>query len=515
MRAQLSYFVWLLLFGFSSGVTAASFVVTASNPGAITGSGRELSFDLSAISGEIVGAELQLDITYSKARELRFSFIDGGGVTMPIAGFQSLSGTATLGGVYRFNDQAVTTWVQADMQSAGGVLSTLFPSRAYQFGPLGQCLNLIARHLEFDINRALPLTLKIDRQASVTPGSGTINAARLVIETQQRDAMQRNGFEEPSTPIERCKRPSADLLNNIQTESLESPIAIIDFGANLRKWFVRQRSPLIEIDPVEYSQTGTAIYAGRFGGRSRMNFGFWDPVAGAVNFTTGSDWTGTDHVPIPGDYDGDGITDVAMAFIPDNRWFARIRFSSTNAVRDYVADPRDFNAQFQSGNIGFGAGQDADRDGRDEITIYAQVGGAFGTQMSYVQLIPNPASGQITGFATAPFGNFGDQLVLGRWTTTGFNAMRVSKGATALTWTLFGGTPTVTFGLATDTPLSINIDSDDVNDIAVYRRIERRIYAIRSSDGVAVDFPVTSSAALGVVAIPLGTLQGVTAPPEF
>jgi hypothetical protein len=513
----------LLLMTLTASSVAATVSIDAANPGAISGSGRDLSFDLSAVSGEIVSAELQLSINYSKASELRIGFVDGAGLTLPIAGFQSLSGNASLSGVYRFNDRAVATWAQAQAHAAGGPLSTAFPTRAFQFGPLGQCLNLIGRFLEFDSNRALPLTLQIQRQASVTPGSGSITAARLLIETNQRDMIQGTGFEEPSTPITLCKRPSADLLRNAQTETLESPIAIIDFGSTTRKWYVRQRNPLTEFDPIDYSQTGTAIYAGRFGGRSRMNFGFWDPVTGAVNFTTGSgnraielegNWTTTDHVPIPGDYDGDGITDVAMAFIPSDRWFARIRYSSTGMTRDYSVDPRNFGASFQSGNIGFGAGQDADRDGRDEITVYAQFGGALGTQMSYVQFIPDPASSQIAGFATGSFGNFGDRLVLGRWTNTGFTAMRVSTGASNLAWTLFGGA-SVSFGLATDTPLSINVDGDDINDIAIYRRIERRIYAIRSSDGLPTDFPVTAVGVLGIVAIPLGNLQGVTAPPEF
>ncbi len=511
-----------LAFFAAASANAASVVVAASNAGDIAGSGRDLSFDLSGVGGVITRARLELDLNYSKARELSFTLVDSGGVSLPLVRFGGPSGSASLRGTYRFSDEAITTWLQVEAAANNGLLDANYPSRAFQPGPLGQCLNLIGRYLEFDIDRTQPLTLHIARLAAPQPGAGSISAARLVIETGLPDQISAAGFDEPATPIARCKRPSADLLGNGQVEGLESPIALIDFGAADRQWFIRQRSPAIDFGPVTLSQTGQAIYAGRFGGRSRWNFGFWDPATGALNFTTGAglrnlslegDWINTDHIPIPGDYDGDGVTDLAMAFIPGNRWLARIRYSATGVTRDYNVDPRDFSSLFSSGNIGFGQGQDSDLDGRDEITMYAQFGGAAGTAMSYLQAVPNPNSNANELFATGSFGNLGDRLVLGRWSNSGFTAMRVRNGAAGLEWSLFGsGTPTL-FGLTTDTPLSINIDNDAINDIAVYRRSERRIYAIRSSDGVAIDF--LAGEALGVVSVPLGNLQGVTEPAPF
>jgi hypothetical protein len=519
-RAASSICGCLLLF--AGTANAETVVIDAANPGDIIGAGRDLSFDLSGVNGAVVRARIEFDLNYSKARELSFTLVDSGNVALPLIRFDGPSGSASLRGRYRITDEAITTWVQVEAAANNGPLDATYPSRAFQPGPLGQCLNLLGRFLEYDINRTQPVILRIARTAAPQPGSGGISAARLIVETGVPDQITAAGFDEPSSPIARCKRPSADLLGNGQLESLDSPIALVDFGGNDRQWFIRQRTPALDFGPVALSQTGQAIYAGRFGGRSRWNFGFWDPATASLSFTTGAglnsvslvgDWLNTDHIPIPGDYDGDGTTDLAMAFIPGNRWLARIRYSSTGATRDYNADPRDFSPEFASGNIGFGQGQDADLDGRDEITVYAQFGGAGGTSMSFVQIVPNPETQSVTLFRTGGFGNFGDRLVLGRWTSAGFSAMRLRNGASGLEWHLFGGASPTLFGLTTDTPLSINIDSDAINDIAVYRRSDRRIYAIRSSDGVAIDF--LAGETLGIVTVPIGNLQGVTEPPPF
>ena len=58
---------------------AQRIVLEATNPGPITGTGRDLSFDLSAVTGEIRAARLEMQINYSNAGELDFALVDGSG----------------------------------------------------------------------------------------------------------------------------------------------------------------------------------------------------------------------------------------------------------------------------------------------------------------------------------------------------------------------------------------------------------------------------------------------------
>lgn len=515
----------LLLLG-ADTVLAARSIIAASNLGTISGAGRDLAFDLSAVSGEIVHASLELDVQYSAARELDWSLVDASGVVeLPLAAMSSVSALVTMNGRYRISDSASTTWVLAAPVS--GNLPTAYPARAFQFGHGGACLNLLARYLEFDINRAAPLTLRVQRLGA-GQGSGAINAARLIIDTSAPEEIHATGFEEPDHPRPVCQRPALDVvLNGGAEHPTRSPLVVVDY-AGAPDWSIRQVDPPQDFGPIAFG-TGnqTMPYAGRFGGRSRMNLGFWDAATGTLNFTTGAggrtlslvgDWSTTSHIPIPGDYDGDGTTDLAMAFIGNvagqPRWLGRILFSRDGALRDFVLDPRAYNpVQFNSGNIGFGMGQDADQNGVDEITLYAQssIGG-----MHLIQFLLTPDQTAIeNGLVTGQWGLLGDRLVLGNWVggSSGnqFGQMVARKTPTRWEWYLFPNLVPTIFGLPGDLPVSINIDQDRLNDIAVWRPSERMLYALRSSDGQTVTLGPFST----VSAIPLGYLQGTTAPLEF
>ena len=84
-------------------------------------------------------------------------------------------------------------------------------------------------------------------------------------------------------------------------------------------------------------------------------------------------------------------------------------------------------------------------------------------------------------------------MVLGNWTNAGsggnqFGLMVVRENAGVWAWYLFpNGTP-VLWGVTGDFPISINIDLDRVNDIAVYRPSDQMLYVIRSTDGQQVSF---------------------------
>lgn len=518
-------FLLLLAFALASPLHAARFNVDASNTGTIDGSGRDLVFDLSAIPGTVVSATLQLDINYSRARELNWSLVDGSGViVLPLASMSGVSSAVTMTGRYRISDRAATTWALA--APASGNLPSTYPARAFQFGQGGTCTNLLARYLEFDIDRSQPLTLQISRLGSAS-GSGSISAARLIIDNSASDELLVTGMEEPDHAPMVCQRPMLDVVLNGGSESpTRSPLTLLDYSG-APDWSIRQFDPPQDFGPIGFGVgANTQPYAGRFGGRSRMNLGFWDPSNGALNFTTGAggrtqflpgDWSSTLHFPIPGDYDGDGTTDLAMAFLGDfggqPRFYARILFSRDGALRDLIIDPRVYDpANHTSANIGFGAGQDVDQNGADEITLYAQRSDG---NMRLIQFVVDPGSLTPLGLGGPAWGLLGDRMVLGNWTAGSsgnqFGLMVARKTATAWEWYLFpDGVPT-SWGLPGDFPVSINVDLDRKNDIAVYRPSDQRLYVIRSSDGQQVILGPFGS----VNSVPLGYLLGTTAPQEF
>jgi hypothetical protein len=519
-----------MLLGLSSFLpttaNTATFTFSASNTGAITGSTRDLQFDIQGISDPIKAARLELRINYSAARELGLTLIEvPGAIELPLIPGSTGTGPS-YAGKYVLSDTAVTTMQQ--LRPSIGVVPNV-PSRAYQFGIGGVCLNLIGRFLEFDRNRNGPLTLRITRTPSVGGGgSGSIDEAVLIIDTDTPDQIMATGFEEPNEPIIPCRRPPLDLVFNGGVEGTQSPLAILSFGAQFMNWSAQQLSPPQTFGPVQLGTNRTPVYAGRFGGRSRTNFGFWDAPTGTLTFTTGAggrpvvlpgDWVNTPHRVIPGDYDGDGVTDLAMAFFANNFWSARILFSKTGQLLDQVIDPRVLLPQVYSSNqIGFGPGQDSDFDGRDEILVYSQISPQNGRMRQLIIVPATPESAAAALFDGPSWGLLGDKLILGRWTTNptgnrlGLMVARKNGNSDEWEWYRFPNTTPVIFGVAsTDAPVSIDIDGDTLNDIAVFNRFDRRWFVRQSSDGTNVVLGPFGE----LNSLPLGNAQGIVAPLEF
>lgn len=522
-EAAMKSLIHAVLLSAALPAAAAQYTISASNPGPILDGGRDLVFDLGAVSGTIVAARLEIEIRYSPARELRLdlSNVDGA-VELPIGDFAGLNPTIGLSGRYRLDDAAQYPWLYA---AAVPNLLSLAPVQAFQRGQSGLCVNLIGRFLAYDVNRSQPLTLRVTRAAGAA-GTGSISAAHLQIDTEQADRLSATSFEEQDVVVDRCQRPSFDLIPNGGNESLaHSPVVLLDYGG-APDWLVGQVDPPATFGPFAFGVgVHTAPYPGRFGGRSRMNLGYWDAATGSLTFSTGTgarslslpgDWQATAHRPIPGDYDGDGVTDLAVAFlgsvVGQPRWIGRFRLSADDRLVDVLLDPRSiFPAQFDSGQIGYGVGQDVNGDGRDEVTVYAQaVGGGMGQMQVELQ-----RDGGLAYYSGPFWGLLGDRLVLGNWlggaSGNRFGLMVVRQNAGVLAWYLFPNPTPTLWGFSSDYPLSIDVDADERNDIAVWRPSDGKVYAIRSSDGAQISYAPIGNASH----VPLAFLIGTIAPQEF
>lgn len=501
----------------TSTVHAATLTFTATNAGPITGSARDLSFVVSGVNEPVRQARLELTLAYDKARDLRFSLIDdSGSITLPLNEFGAVSSALSATGTYVFSDQATTIWPELAAVSSGN-LSPLAAMRAFENGRDGFCLNHIARYVENDIDRNSTITLRIERVPGPTgPGAGSITGAKLVLDTGF-ERLFGSGLEEPATRPRPCQRPPLDLTLNNNAQGPRSPLVAVN-SHSVMDWRIQHLNGAQQMATFAYGSGGVDPYIGRFGGRSRMNVGFWDANAGAMTFSTGAggrfvelpgDWS-VAHFPIPGDYDGDGITDVAMAYLGDN-WVARIRFSSNDLVRDFLIDPRALGPNvFSSAQIGFGAGQDADRNGVDEITLYARESAA-GNAMSQLQIVIKDQT--VDGAFSSRWGVIGDRMVLGDWSTSssgnqyGLTVVRAEGGF--LNWYTFPNPTPVILGNTDDFPLSADFDGDGLNDQAVWRPSTGVWFYRASSNGVVVSQPQFG------VGVPIGFSQGTIAPLAF
>lgn len=511
------YICALVFCALHASLAAESFSFTATNTGPIDGSGRDLSFVITGVTAPVRQARLELKLAYDKARDLRFSLIDAGtGVSLSLNEIGGVDGALRASGTYILSDLAITIWPEMAALSSG-VLSPLVKMRAYENGRDGYCLNHLARYFENDIDRNNPITLRVERLTDPSdPGAGSITGARLILDTVG-DRVFDTGLEGPATRTRPCQRPPLDLTLNGNEQGPRSPLLTVDKQATT-EWRIQHLNGSLLAFAFPFGAGDVEAYIGRFGGRSRMHLGYWDASSGTLTFNTGAgervlalpgDWS-VAHFPIPGDYDGDGITDLAMAYL-GNDWVARIRFSSNDLIRDYLIDPRRFDpGLFSSAEIGFGAGQDADRNGVDEITIYARESPASNAMRSLQLVLIDQ---QLAAAFTNRWGIIGDRVVLGDWSTSstgnqfGLTVVRSEGGV--LNWYTFPNPTPVTLGLPDDFPLSADFDGDGLNDHAVWRPSAGAWLYRESSSGSTIALPSFGAG------VPLGFSQGTVAPLQF
>jgi hypothetical protein len=255
----------------------------------------------------------------------------------------------------------------------------------------------------------------------------------------------------------------------------------------------------------------------------RPSNGTWYYYRGTNTTPTTQQWGLSGDIPVPGDYDGDGITDFAV-FRPSTQtwWIINSRTGATTiqvwgipgdrpVPADYDGDGKTDIAVFRASDCSWwivysstGAGVkinwglagdqpvpgDFDGDGRADVAIFRP------SDCSWWIISSRTGVG-----STQLWGIRGDQPVARDYDGDGKVDIAVFRASDRSWWIIYSSTGAgvkINWGLAGDQPVPGDFDGDGRTDISIFRPSEGNWYVYKSTTGAMYIVPLGTSSDFAV-----------------
>jgi hypothetical protein len=209
--------------------------------------------------------------------------------------------------------------------------------------------------------------------------------------------------------------------------------------------------------------------------------GMWELRLSATGETANRQWGMDGDIPVVGDYDGDGINDLAVFRPSTGIWYIQRSIDGAMmAVQWGMAGDRPVAGDF-------------DGDGSNDLAVFRPSTGDW--------YINRSSDG---GMTAMHWGMDGDRPVAGDFDGDGMSdvaVFRPSEGNWYINRSSDNTLSAVHFGLSGDIPVPCEFDVDGTTDIAVFRPSDGNWYILHSSDntmsayhfGMSTDRPITTA----------------------
>jgi RHS repeat-associated protein len=244
----------------------------------------------------------------------------------------------------------------------------------------------------------------------------------------------------------------------------------------------------------QWGAPGDIPVPGDYDGDGITDFAIWRPSTGTWWVMRSSDGTimteqwgnqASGDVPVPGDYDGDGKADFAVWRASTGTWYV-LRSSDGGTTSQQWKNQ-------SSGDVPVPG--DYDGDGKADFAVWrASTGTWYVLRSSDSGTTSQQWGNQSSGDVPVPGDYDGDRKA-------DFAVWRASTGVWYVLRSSDGGTTTRSWGISGDKPAQGDYDGDGKTDFAVWRPSTATWYLVRSSDGRQVsdqwgtngDMPVAAS----------------------